>query len=322
MTTRRVVLDMDVGIDDALAILYLAGQRDVQIVALGSVHGNVDTAQATRNALHVLELAGLGDVPVARGAAVPLAQPLELATIVHGSDGLGDIGVPPPRGAPTGEHAADQLVRLAREEPGALDLLAVGPLTNLALAIQRDPAVLGRFRSVVIMGGSGPEPDDDRGMVIDANIDHDRAAADAVFAGGGNTVMVGVNVTMPTLLEAEQLEAIAIADTPQARFANRILGFYVDFYERYLGRRAASMHDPLAAGILRDPSLVLAAIDAPVGLVTTPVCTRAVVPRSPSPAVAHRRPTRVVTEVDGPRFVSDLVETLVRPWPARAEADR
>ena len=156
---RQVVLDMDVGIDDAIAIALLAARDDAEIVALGSVHGNCSVEDSTRNALVVLETCGLGDVPVARGRRVPLEVPLHLAGFVHGADGLGDVGFPPPAGRPTGEHAADQIVRLGRERPGELDLLAVGPLTNLGLALQRDPDALARYRSVVIMGGSGPFPD-------------------------------------------------------------------------------------------------------------------------------------------------------------------
>ena len=136
---RQVVLDMDVGIDDAIAIALLAARADAEVVALGSVHGNCSMEDATRNALVVLETCGLGDVPVAAGAETPLEVPLHLAGFVHGADGLGDVGFPAPTGRPTGEHAADQLVRLGRERPGELDLLAVGPLTNLGLALRRTP---------------------------------------------------------------------------------------------------------------------------------------------------------------------------------------
>ena len=136
---RRVVLDMDVGIDDAIAMALLAARDDAEVVALGSVHGNCSVEDSTRNALVVLETCGLADVPVARGAETPLEVPLHLAGFVHGEDGLGDVGFPPPAGRPTGEHAADQIVRLGREQPGELDLLAVGPLTNLGLRCSGTP---------------------------------------------------------------------------------------------------------------------------------------------------------------------------------------
>jgi inosine-uridine nucleoside N-ribohydrolase len=313
---QRVVLDMDVGVDDALAILYLAARPDVEVVALGSVHGNGYIDVTTRNALIVLELAGLGHVPVAQGAAEPLAVPLSVATFVHGEDGLGETGMPDPVGRPTGEQAADQIIRLGLEAPGGLDLFAVGPLTNLGLALRRDPEALARYRSVVIMGGAGLEADDAR-SIMDANIAHDPDAADLVFGSGARITMVGVNVTTPTTLEAPEQARIAASDLPHARFAWRILAFYLDFYERFLGRRVASLHDPLAAGILRDPSYVTRSVDAPVGIIDTEQGARAVAPVSPSAAVALRRPTRIVTAVDGPRFVEDLVDALTSPVPTR-----
>jgi purine nucleosidase len=314
---QRVVLDMDVGIDDALAILYLAARSDVEVVALGSVHGNGYVEVTTHNALGVLELAGLGHVPVAQGAADPLVVPLSVATFVHGEDGLGGAGIRETTGRPTGEHAADQIVRLGTEAPGSLDLFAVGPLTNLGLALRRDPLALTRYRSVVIMGGAGLEADDAR-SIMDANVAHDPDAADLVFGSGAAITMVGVNVTTPTVLEATDQARIAASDLAHARFAWRILAFYLDFYERFLGRRAASLHDPLAAGILRDPSLVTSFVDAPVGIVDSEKGARAVAPVVPSPAVAGRRTTRIATAVDGPRFVEDFVEALTSPLPTRS----
>jgi inosine-uridine nucleoside N-ribohydrolase len=306
---------MDVGIDDALAILYLAARPDVEVVALGSVHGNGYVDVTTRNALIVLELAGLAHVPVARGAEQPLEIPLSVATSVHGDDGLGDAALPDPLGRPSAEAAADQIVRLGLEAPGTLDLLAVGPLTNLGLALRRDPAALARYRSVVIMGGAGPELDDAR-SIMDANIAHDPDAADLVFGSGADITMVGVNVTTPTLLEAPQQARIAASELPHARFAWRILAFYLDFYERFMGRRVASLHDPLAAGILRDRSYVTGSLDAPVGLVESELGARAVAPVAPRADVASRRPTHVVTSVDGARFVEDLVDALTMPLPS------
>lgn len=317
MERRRVVLDMDVGIDDALAILYLAARPDVEVVALGSVHGNGYTDVTTRNALAVLELAGLGHVPVARGAAEPLEVPLHVATMVHGDDGLGGVALPDPVRSATGESAADQIVRLGLEQPGALDLFAVGPLTNLGLALRADPRALTRYRSVVIMGGAGLEADDAR-SIMDANIAHDPGAADLVFASGAAITMVGVNVTTPTTLEAEDQARIAASDLTHARFAWDILRFYLDFYEGFLGRRAASLHDPLAAGILRDRSLITMSVDAPVGIVDSELGARAVAPVAPDESVARRRPTHIVTGVDGRRFVADFVGALTSPLPTLA----
>lgn len=318
----KVLVDADVGIDDAIALVLLAAARpDVEVVAVGAVHGNCAGDDAAQNALRVLELCGLGDVPVALGAAQPLARALALAPHVHGRDGLGEVGFPPPRGAVTGEHAADQLLRLARERPGELDLLALGPLTNLGLALRRDPEVLLAFRSVVVMGGSGPYPRLGTLRAVDANVDHDPDAAALVFsAPRRRLVMVGVNVTMPAVLDEEAIARVAAADTPQAAFVSRILAFYLGFYRHKWGRRVCSMHDPLAAAVLLDPTLVTAATDGPVNVVGDGLASRAWLMRREDggvPAVpAHDAPpTTVLTAVDAERFLARLVRALVEPLP-------
>jgi purine nucleosidase len=314
--TRRIVLDMDVGIDDALAILYLAAREDAEIVALGAVHGNCHAHDAAANALRVLETVGLGDVPVALGAPAPIGQPLLIASFVHGFDGLGDAGLPAPRGSVTGEHAADQIVRLGREHPGELDLLAVGPLTNLGLAIQRDPDVLSRYRSVVIMGGSGPYPPAGVLREVDANIDHDAVAAALVFAAPRRElVMVGVNVTTPAILDEDAVAALAAADTPAARLATAILPFYLGFYQHKWGRRICCLHDPLAAGVLVQPDYVTAWREGPVNVITDGYLSRAWLMEredggAPVQPVEPAPPTRVCAEVDSARFAHEFVERL------------
>ena len=195
MSKHRILLDVDTGIDDALAIIYLAASTDVELVAAGSVHGNVDARRAALNTLRVIEVCDRDAVPVAQGAAEALAQPLRIASQVHGEDGLGDMEEPAPSGSPTGEQAADQIVRLSLESPGELDLLAVGPLTHLALAVRRDPEALTRFKSITIMGGSGPQNQHWGALAMDANVDHDPEAADLVFAASGNITMVGTNLS-------------------------------------------------------------------------------------------------------------------------------
>lgn len=312
---RRVVLDMDVGIDDAIAILYLAARDDVELVALGAVHGNCTAHDAARNALTVFEAIGL-DVPVALGATDPLERELDVASFVHGADGLGEAGLPAPSGSVTGEHAADQLIRLSLEHPGELDLLAVGPLTNLGVALQRDPEVLARYRSVVIMGGSGAYPPAGTLREVDANIDHDAAAAALVFAAPRRElVMVGVNVTTPAILDEDAVAALAASDTPAARLASAILPFYLGFYKHKWGRLICSMHDPLAAGILVDPTYATAWREGPVNVISDGYLARAWLmeredggplglPVQPAP------PARVVDGADWRRFGDELVARL------------
>jgi purine nucleosidase len=288
------------------------------VVALGSVHGNCSVEDSTRNALVVLETLGLGDVPVARGAEEPLEVPLHLAGFVHGADGLGDVGFPPPDGAPSGEDAGDQIIRLGREQPGELDLLAVGPLTNLGLALRRDPDALARYRSVVLMGGSGPFPPAGVLREFDANIDHDPDAARLVFsAPRQELVMVGVNVTTPAILDEEAIAEIAAAEGAAARLVSAILPFYLDFYRHKWGRRICSMHDPLAAGILADPSYVTGWLEGPVNVIHDGALARAwLMAREDGGElvqdVVAAPATRVAREVDHARFRDDLVSALAR----------
>ncbi|MEU9889915.1 nucleoside hydrolase [Sphaerisporangium sp. NPDC051011] len=299
---RRVVVDTDMGIDDACALLYLAGRPDAEVAAVTSVAGNCPEEQAARNIAHVAGLAGL-EAPVARGAAEPLPGAPPVPRDSHGADGLGDLGLDRPPPPATDETAAALLVRLARERPGELDLLALGPLTNLALALRADPAVFTKYRSVVVVGGSGPGGE----RLSDTNVTCDPEAARAVLsAPHGELTMVGVNVTATTLLPDTALDVLRAAGTPGARFAAAVLAAYRDIKRRRLGRPVIPLHDPLAAGVLLDPGLVTEAVTGPVAVVRDGTSWRA------RPAAGPGPDARVVTAVDAARFVARFTATLAR----------
>jgi purine nucleosidase len=249
----RLIIDCDTGVDDSLALLYLASRPDVELVAIGSVHGNVPTEVGAANTIHVLEVAGRADVPVAVGAARPMAQELETSEFVHGHDGLGGAAQAP-QGRPTGETAVEQLVRLARAHPGELSLLAVGPFTNVGLALLIEPELPRLLRQVTVMGGAFDVPGNVTGRA-EANIWHDPEAARLVFGAGWPLRAVGLDVTMRTLLRAPELDRLAATDTPVARFCTAVLDHYSTFYEKVLGERACALHDPLAALLALDPEL-------------------------------------------------------------------
>ncbi|MEV7970326.1 nucleoside hydrolase [Sphaerisporangium sp. NPDC088356] len=315
-TAHRVVVDTDTGIDDALALLYLAGRPHAEIAAVTSVFGNCAEQDAVRNIGYVTRLLGL-PVPIARGAAGPLSGTGRVTRHAHGEDGLGDRGYDRPMPAVAAGTAAELLVRLANERPGDLDLLTLGPLTNLALALRTDPALFTKYRSVVLMGGSGPYTLPCGAPMLDVNIANDPEAARTVVSAPRNElVMVGVNVTASTILEEPAIAALRAACTPIARFATEILDSYLDFYEKEWGRRVIPLHDPLAAGILLDPGLATAAVLGPVGVVREGHQWRARPSRTaegpPPPSPYDRAPgTRVITAVDSARFAGDLVQTLV-----------
>jgi purine nucleosidase len=249
----QLVVDTDTGIDDALALLWLAARPDVELVEVLSTHGNCSAEQAAANARSVLDRAGLGHVPVTGGRSAPLAGELSVAWFVHGHDGLGDCGLAPPPWppAPPGSDAVTRLLDLADRHAGELDLLALGPLTNLGAALAEDPGVLRAFRTVTVMGGTGPrlgpgEPDPTFG-VGDPNTYHDPEAARRVAAADAEVTLVGVDVTMGCMTGLDGLARLAATTTDHGRFADAICAFYVDFYEQNQGTRRLTLHDPLAA---------------------------------------------------------------------------
>lgn len=314
-----MLVDTDTGIDDALALLLLASRPDVEVVAVGTTHGNCSTEQATANARLVLDLCGWPDVPVVGGLSSPLAGELSLASAVHGHDGLGDCGWAPPPAppAPPGSTAVEQLVVLALDRPGALDLVALGPLTNLGAALRLEPEVLAAFRTVTVMGGTGRrlhagEPDPTLG-VGDPNTYHDAEAARLAAAAPGDVTLVGIDVTMGCAVGGADLDRLARAATAHGRFAADIVQLYVGAYERGYGSRCLTIHDPLAA---------MVAVDLDVGATFRHGGTTVEGPpggeRVVLAADADGPPRRVLASVDVPSAVEHLFAALERPLPHRA----
>jgi purine nucleosidase len=251
-----LIVDTDPGVDDALALLLLASRPDVEIVAVGSVHGNVPATLAAGNALRVLEVLDLPHIPVAVGADVPLsgAENTFTALHVHGPDGLGGFAGPSPDRRPTTESAAEQIVRYACARPGELVLLALGPLTNVALALRLEPRLPELLREVVWCGGAIYVPGN-VSEYAEANARNDPEAAEAVLAAGFTLRMVPLDVTGQAWADAEWVDAIAGVDTPRARAAIRWIRHYVDFYSRSGDRRGCVLYDPLAVTIALNPDL-------------------------------------------------------------------
>ncbi len=250
----KMIIDTDPGIDDAMAIFYAAAAPDIELLGLTTVFGNVTTAIATRNALRLLEAAGL-DLPVAHGAEAPLAlPPFTPSAQVHGNEGFGDIPAAKPTGQPIEEDAADFLCRVAREHKGELVLCPIGPLTNIALALQRDPEFAKNVARIVIMGGSLNEG----GNITphaEANIYHDPHAADVVFASDAKVVMVGLDVTHRILCSTSDFTAIAAQAPELGGMLQQMSIFYLKFYESVGKFDGCSLHDPAAVIACSHPEL-------------------------------------------------------------------
>ncbi len=194
---QQIILDCDPGVDDALAIAYAVGSPQLDLIGITTVAGNVSLDKTTANALRVRDFLGAAGIPVTAGSAAPLVRPALTAERVHGSDGLRGAPLSPAAAGPRDGHAADFIIETVMAAPGEITLVAVGPLTNIALALQREPALAAQVRDFVIMGGSSS-----RGNVTPAaefNIAADPEAAAEVFAAGWTVTMVGLDVTLQAL---------------------------------------------------------------------------------------------------------------------------
>jgi len=241
MSRRKILIDCDPGHDDAVAILFAA--RHLDLVAITTVAGNNSLENTTRNALAVLELAGL-DVPLAMGCAHPLAQPPAAAAAVHGKSGLDGAELPEPARRPVAAHAVDLIVETAARHRGELILAAVGPQTNVALALRREPRLKDWLAEITVMGGSTGA-----GNVTPAaefNIHSDPEAAWAVFNSGARLRMVGLNVTQRTGLGAEDIAGLRASGRRVAAVVGDLLGFYLARQRERRGASVAPMHDVCA----------------------------------------------------------------------------
>ena len=230
----RMIIDVDTGIDDAMAIFYAVRRPGIKLEALTTTFGNTDTAIATKNTLRVLELLKRPDIPVAKGVGRSLIHPyVRRADHVHGANGIGDIELPPPKIRETGEHAADLIIRLAKESPGEIVLCPVGPLTNVALALVKAPEIAKLLRKIVIMGSTifHPGIQGPAAPMVDANFANDPEAAHIVLQAGANVTLVGMDVTMTTLLSTDMIDEVAREGDDAAKLLMRMADFYVGAYK-------------------------------------------------------------------------------------------
>lgn len=310
----RVFVDTDPGIDDAVALAYLTALPEVEIAGVGAVFGNNPVDVTTENASRLLHLFGRPMVPVGRGAEGPLVGPATFAEHVHGMNGLGEVETPPaPEGAVAGS-AAELLVQLARVAPGEIDVLALGTLTNLALALAIEPDLPRLLGRVVIMGGVVTAPGNTTPWA-ESNIHKDPEAAERVLAAGFTTTLVTLDVTMRTLATQPWLDRLSRTQGTRAEFCAKFLEFYVAHYSTEIfGYTACAMHDPLAAAILVDQSLVTAERQQPVRVELTGTHTRGMTISDLRPTSApDDRPTvRVPTEVATEEFLERLLFALAK----------
>lgn len=267
MKDRRVIIDTDPGIDDALALILAFSSPELKVEAITTVSGNVPLEDATRNALQILEVLDLPEPPpVACGAARPIVREPLAARHVHGEDGLGDIAVltnvgggpryPRPTLSPVGTSAVELILSLLSENPGEISIIALGPLTNIALALESNPAAFSQVQEVIVMGGAV----NGIGNVTETaefNFYADPDAASRVIRSGTPIAVIGLDVTTRTLLTPAALEASTRGR--RDRVAEFITDISSKYFEVSLQRRGLSgcpLHDPLAVGVAIDHSFV------------------------------------------------------------------
>ncbi|XP_015162049.1 probable uridine nucleosidase 2 isoform X2 [Solanum tuberosum] len=198
---KKIIIDTDPGIDDAIAIFVALQSPEIEVIGLTTIFGNVHTTLSTRNALHLLEIAGRTDIPVAEGSHVTVTEGVKLQSsgYVHGTDGLGNQNISPPKGKPIEQTAAEFLIQQASLYPGKVTVVALGPLTNIALAIQLDPEFFTNVGQIVVLGGAF-SVNGNVSPAAEANIFKDPTAADIVFTSGADVLTVGLNITHQVVL--------------------------------------------------------------------------------------------------------------------------
>jgi purine nucleosidase len=260
--TVPLLLDVDTGIDDALALLFAAADPAADLVGVTTCAGNTSLDLVTRNTIGVLELAGVKDIEVAAGRSQPLCQPLLTTPETHGPEGIGRAVLPEPEATVSDRRAAQLIVETARERPGEITLVALGPLTNVAVAVLTEPELPRLLKRLLVMGGTFSSSGNTT-PVAEWNMTSDPEAAAIVYRefgrnGNPRPLTMGLNVTERSKILPRHLEELRrrAGDHEIVRFVEDSLGFYFDFHEKYDGFRGAYVHDPFVVGAALDPSLV------------------------------------------------------------------
>jgi purine nucleosidase len=255
MKKRRVILDTDPGIDDALAILLALASPEVELEAITVTFGNCSVDQGVQNALSILDLAHSNYIPVAKGADRPLVQPLLLAPETHGNSGLGYAQLPPSKIKPDPTPAVHLLIEKVMAESGEMTVVAIGPLTNLALAIRLEPGIVQAIKEVYIMGGA-IRYDGNTTPLAEYNTYCDPHAAHIVYHSGLPVTLVPLDVTYQVVFTSHDLARLRQVDAPLTQFISDATRFYMEFHDEYQQISGCVINDPLALAITYLPELV------------------------------------------------------------------
>jgi len=304
----KIILDCDPGHDDAVALLLAWGNPLIDLLAVTTVYGNQTIDKVTRNALAVAAVAGISGIPFARGAHRPLVREVETAESIHGESGMDGPALPDATIELDQRHAVDLIIDLVMShEPGTITLVPTGALTNIALAVRKEPRIAGRVKEVVLMGGGYNVGN--WSATSEFNIVIDPEAAHIVFNESWPLTMVGLDVTHQALATPDVVEAIAEIGTGPARFVGELMEFFAHTYKDAQGFDFPPVHDPCAVAYVIDPS-VLTVRKAPLDVELSGSITLGMTVadfRSPAPDDCT---TQVATAIDAPKFWSIVTEAV------------
>ena len=251
---KRILIDTDPGIDDSLAILLTLASPELKLEGLSVVHGNCSAEQGTRNALSVLELAHATGIPVATGTQLPLVQPSLLAPETHGDSGLGYAKLAPPTARPIVQHACDFLIERILAAPGEITLAAIGPLTNVAMAIRKEPRIVTAVKEILIMGGA-IRHEGNTTPLAEFNTYVDPHAAHIVFHCGAPITLTPLDVSYQCILTEEDVRRLRRIDSPISAFIDESTRFYMEFHDQVQRIKGCVINDPLTLAIAFMPEL-------------------------------------------------------------------
>ena len=251
----KVILDTDPVIDDALALILLKAMPEISLQAITTTHGNTTVQKCTVNALKLVELLGMQNIPVAEGAHEPLVRSLSIAEETHGDTGLGYAILPTPTLKAIEGKAANLIIKIVNANPGEITILCIGPVTNLALALLIDPSLRKKIKRVVSMAGTIHHPGNATPS-SEYNVFCDPEAFDILIRSGIDLTIIPLDVTYKCLFTKAHVERLRGSKAEIHDFIERSTAFYMEFHAEYQGIQGCAINDPLAAAILVNPKLV------------------------------------------------------------------
>ena len=308
---RRIVIDCDPGIDDAQAIMMAFKHPGTKIEAITTVAGNVSLKNTSANVLKILDVLDAEPIKVYPGSATALVGTSQNASHVHGQDGLGGVDVPRSKRSLENEHAALALIRLAKENPGDLELIAIGPLTNLALALRLDPELPTRYKRLVIMGGAHFAQGNTANFPAEFNLFADPDAASVVFANWPKLTMVSWEATISHGMPIDEFTKLLSYDNKRSQFMQKITQKTLQFLREVLNREMSYAADPLAMAVLMEPEIVQESVEKFVQIERMGTLTRGMTVVDWWGLSQEKANVNIILKVDTDRFY-DLLKLAVK----------